>query len=209
MIKKIFFIATIFTTLIFAQTKVPPKYELKDINGKTTVIIGKKNGITIPDSKGKIILVEFWGTHCPPCIYSIPHYIELTKKYKDKLAMYAIEVQGTSKEQLKEFVKEKGINYNIYTQSENMNFVRYLAQRAGWRGAIPFLVIFDQHGNVVDMKIGMVSKEYIEKVIEILEKRETQVSKDSNSTQKDTKKGEQNITKDAKTIKVDKNTTSK
>ncbi len=195
MIKKIVAILILTLSILNAQesnaTK-EPKFILKDIYGKTTTVYGLKNGLKIPDAKGKVVLIEFWGTHCPPCLMSIPHYIDLTKKYKDKLAIYAIEVQATPKDRLLEFAKQKGINYNIFTQDENINFVRYLAQRAGWRGAIPFLVIFDQSGNVVDMKIGMVSEKYLEQVIDFLnsdkyknQNKSSSKTKDTNSTKAD------------------------
>jgi len=182
MVKKVLFTLAILSSLIFAGGV--DKFELKDIYGKTTTIIGKKNGLEVPSAKGKVVLIEFWGTHCPPCMFSIPHYIDLNKKYKDKLAMFAVEVQATPKDALIKFAKEKGINYNLYTQDENMNFVRYIAQRAAWRGSIPFLVILDTNGNVVDIKTGMVSEEYLQKVIEyILNKKDKAVAtKDSNSS---------------------------
>ena len=192
MLKKITLIFLIVTSLVYAQTKKQPVFNLKTINGKTIEIKGTKNGLDIPNAKGKIIFLEFWGTHCPPCLFSVNHYIELTKKYKDKLEMLAIEVQMTPKEQLRLFAKNKGINYKLFTQAENMDFVRYLAIRAGWRNAIPFLVVFDTKGNVVDIQRGMVSKEYLEKLItSILEYNKNDI-KETNSTKSN--KNETNTT---------------
>jgi len=51
----------------------------------------------IPSYKGKVVMMEFWGTHCPPCRASIPHYINLMKKYGKSVALLAIEVQDASK----------------------------------------------------------------------------------------------------------------
>jgi thiol-disulfide isomerase/thioredoxin len=185
MVKKFFAILAILSITLFAQEQKVDKFEIKDIFGKTTTIIGKKNGLEIPSAKGKIVLIEFWGTHCPPCMFSISHYIELNKKYKDKIAMFAVEVQATPKEQLIDFVKSKGINYNIYTQQDNSDFVKYVAIRAKWSGAIPFLIILDETGSVIDIKTGMVPKEYIEKLIEYLEKNKTKQKRDTNSTKAD------------------------
>jgi len=119
---KKFLLLGLFLTFSFSAEVKQRSFKLSTIEGKDIVIEGTKNGINIPEYKGKVIFLEFWGTHCPPCLYSIPRYVELTKKYKDKVAMLAIEVQGTPKEQLKAFVKEKGINYNIFTQSDNRKF---------------------------------------------------------------------------------------
>ena len=172
MLKKIILPIMLFTSLALAAGNTPQAANVKveisstTIDGKKFSFVGKQTGLDMPDNlKGKVVLVEFWGTHCPPCLYSIPHYIDLMKKYKGKVEMLAVEVQGTPKDRLAQFVKDKGINYNIFTQAENQNFVRYLATRAGWRGAIPYLIIFDTKGNVLTIKRGLVSEEYVEGVI--------------------------------------------
>ncbi len=194
MLRRLLLTVTILISTIFASNIVeaPDNFKLKTIDGSTIEATGKKSGLDIPEAKGQIVLIEFWGTHCPPCLFSIPHYIDLTKEYKGKVKMYAIEVQGTPKESLKKFVKAKGINYSIFTQSENRDFVNYLAYRSGWRGAIPFLMIFDKDGNFITRKRGMVSEEYIKQIINYLlnpPKKTLNKSSEQNRTK------EQNITK--------------
>ena len=183
------------SSLIFAEGNttqkavVQPTISATTIDGKTFTFKGAKAGLVMPDNlKGKVVLVEFWGTHCPPCLMSIPHYIDLTKKYKGKAEMLAVEVQMTPKAQLSQFVKQKGINYNVFTQADNQDFVRYLGTRAGWRGAIPYLLIFDTNGEVLAIKRGMVSEDYVESVIKYaLDKKaktgtDTKSSTDKNAT---------------------------
>ena len=165
--KKIFklILATLFlSSFIYAQKSA--EFEIKTIDNKVFHAKELKNGLEFKEFKGKVVLLEFWGTHCPPCLYSIEHYKKIINEYKDKVAMIAIEVQMTPKEQLKRFVKSKGINYYVGTQEDNMEFVNYLASRAGWRGAIPFLVVFDTKGNVIDMKIGYAKEDYVKSIIE-------------------------------------------
>ena len=164
---------------------------LKTLNGKTIHIVGSDKGFTIPEYKGKILFVEFWGTHCPPCLMSIPHYIELTKKYKDQMAMLAVEVQATPKEQLKAFVQAKGINYDIVDYRSGYAFVEYITQRADWKGSIPLLLILDQQGAVQIIQPGLVPQEDLEKAIqEIIAKakkpaaQKTTASTEANSSKK-------------------------
>jgi len=183
---KLFLTTAIIATLSFAQENLLT-FKVKTIDNKTLEVSEAKNGLAFKGFKGKVVLLEFWGTHCPPCLMSIPHYKKLTKEYKDKLAMVAIEVQMTPKEQLKKFVEDKGINYYIGTQEDNLDFVRYVAQRAGWRGAIPYLIALDTNGNVIDIKRGFASEEYVKKIIDYALNKEKQktakAKKESNKSE--------------------------
>jgi len=64
-----------------------------------------------PDLTGRVYVLEFWATWCPPCIQSIPHMIELAEKYK-AVPFIAISVDSSS-EPVKEMVKAKGMTYHI------------------------------------------------------------------------------------------------
>jgi thiol-disulfide isomerase/thioredoxin len=43
---------------------------------------------------GRVYVVEFWATWCPPCIKAIPHLSELQKKYADTVTVVAVDVEG-------------------------------------------------------------------------------------------------------------------
>jgi len=202
-LKRIFLLTVVLISLGISAESKQPTFKITTIDGKTITIQGSKNGLILPEHKGKVIFLEFWGTHCPPCLFSIPKYIELNKKYKDKVEMLAIEVQGTPKEALKAFAKEKGMNYDIFTQNDTRSFVRYIAQRAGWRGAIPFLIVFDRNGNVVDIQRGLARDEFqkLEAIINYLySKKPASANADANKT-KENNTSEANSTASQKTVK--------
>jgi len=139
--------------------------KLKTIDGKTIHVKGTDDGLEIPEYKGKVVFLEFWGTHCPPCLASIPHYVDMIKKYKGKLAMLGIEVQNTPKVQLKAFTENKKINYDVVAYEDAGYFVDYIAKRAGWKGSIPFLLILGPTGKVITMQVGMLPQNVLEKVV--------------------------------------------
>jgi thiol-disulfide isomerase/thioredoxin len=46
--------------------------------------------------RGKVVIVDFWATNCPPCIAALPHYVELQKKHADKgLVVITVSVDPT------------------------------------------------------------------------------------------------------------------
>ncbi|MDX2036824.1 MAG: redoxin domain-containing protein [Isosphaeraceae bacterium] len=86
----------------------PFDFELESVDGKT---------VKLADFKGKVTIVDVWGTWCPPCRKEIPHFVDLLKKYESKgLAIVGINYEGgdDKKEEIKkikDFSKEFGIEY--------------------------------------------------------------------------------------------------
>jgi len=158
------FIASLFT-ITHAEENTWPTMSITDINGKTYEVAGTQNGLTIKGLEGKIVFLEFFGHKCPPCLASIPHLIDLQNKHKDKLAIVAIEVQGYTNAQVKKFVADKGINYISLSESKASEFVNYIAQRAQWRGSIPFMVALDPKGDVQFVQAGMIPEDTLEELI--------------------------------------------
>ena len=154
--------------------KVPaPIMTMTDIHGKTYKVKGTAEGLNIEGLEGKVVFLEFFGHQCPPCLASIPHLINLQKKYKDKLAIIAIEVQGYDTKQLSTFAKEKGMNYTVISSKTASEVVDYIQQRAQWRGSIPFLVALDTKGNVQFVQAGMLPESSLEDLISQLSQKTT------------------------------------
>ncbi len=160
----------IFSLFTSIQAEEAPKMSITDIKGVTHEITGTEQGLNIKGLEGKIVFLEFFGHRCPPCIKSIPHLIKLQEKYKDKLAIVAIEVQGFNNKQLTDFAKEKGINYIVVSDEKAGNFTNYIGQRAEWRGSIPFTVALDTKGAVQFVQAGMLPEASLEELIKQLSK---------------------------------------
>ena len=81
----------------------------------------------------------------------------LDNKAKDPRAKAYL--KGPIKE-LEEFVKSgKNINYDLISSKDAGDFLYYIAKRARWQGGIPFLIVFDKKGNVIDVIQGMPTKD--------------------------------------------------
>ncbi|TNF44071.1 MAG: TlpA family protein disulfide reductase [Epsilonproteobacteria bacterium] len=163
--------ASLFTYTQAAQDeKALAQMTMTDIKGKTYNVTGTEQGLIIEGLEGKVVFLEFFGHKCPPCLASIPHLIHLQDKYKDKLAIVAIEVQGYNNEEVKKFAKEKKMNYITVSEEKATELVYYIQQRAQWRGSIPFLVALDTKGDVQFVQAGMLPEASLEELITQLSK---------------------------------------
>lgn len=71
---------------------------------------------SLKDYRGKVLIVDFWGTWCPPCLQEIPLFIELVAKYRDQgLEMIGVNYEQVEPKQVKRTIdnvtKTLGINY--------------------------------------------------------------------------------------------------
>ena len=69
-------------------------------------------GVTLKDLKGKVAVVEFWATWCPPCRKSIPHLAELHKKHKGD-GLVIIGLSDEPKDKVEEFSKKIDMPYVV------------------------------------------------------------------------------------------------
>ena len=125
-----------------ANSMVAPDFSLADLDGNT---------ITLQQMKGKVVLLNFWGTWCGPCRKEIPDFINLSKKYKkDGLEIVGITLTSGPPENIKAFADKWGINYKLLTDikgNETQTITALYGQATGKRiTGIPTTFIIDREG---------------------------------------------------------------
>ena len=114
-------------------------FELKDLDG---------NNIKLSSIKGKVVLLNFWATWCPPCRAEMPSMQKLYDKFKDKgLELLAVNLQEDL-QVVKDFADNSGFTFPILLDSNG--------EVGGIYGArsIPTTYIIDKKGNVIAGAVG-------------------------------------------------------
>jgi thiol-disulfide isomerase/thioredoxin len=122
-----------------------PDFSLKDLSGQT---------VTLEQYRGKVVLLDFWATWCPPCRMTIPMLIKLQDKYRDDgLVILGISIddpQQITDKDLRYFIKMTKINYPIlrYNQKVMKDYFE------GERVSVPTMFVVDRNGKIRDMIVG-------------------------------------------------------
>lgn len=103
--------------------------------------------------KGKVVLWEYWGLQCPPCLAAMPHLQALYKKYgaRGHFVVIGSHVQLKSPA-VEKYVREKGITFPIY------QWAAVSEAPVAAAGAIPYSVLIGADGKIV--KAGVPQKIY-------------------------------------------------
>ena len=118
--------------------------------------------LDISANKGEIYFINFWATWCPPCREEMPELSELYTEYKNKNVV----VLGLAVDELalvKEFSVATPVSYPLFA-AENDGMV--LGNDLGNdKGVLPYTVIINQQGVVVDTYFGRINKTLLEAAI--------------------------------------------
>jgi thiol-disulfide isomerase/thioredoxin len=137
----------------FASNPQPmPAFLVNDIAG---------NPVSTASWKGKVVLLNFWATWCPPCRAEVPLLVDLAARYKDRVQVIGVSLDD-GPEEVKEFVKNEGINYPVVMAS------REILAEYGGVPALPTLFVVNPDGKVVQKHEGLYSRELYETEIRLL-----------------------------------------
>jgi peroxiredoxin len=119
--------------------------------------------IELSSYKGKVVLVNFWATWCPPCRAEIPDFIQV----QDRLRAQGFAIIGVSLDEggagvVAPFVKDFGINYPVAMGDQEV-----VSRYGGIRG-IPTSFLIDREGRIAHVFPGMISGDTLEQAVKAL-----------------------------------------
>lgn len=131
-----------------------PDFRLIDLEGKTH---------TLSDYQGKILLINFWATWCPPCRAEIPDFVEVYASKKSQgLEILGVSVDNLAPSALKNFVSRLKINYPVALATEKI----ILDYQPG--EYIPTTIVLDKKGRIRHKHVGQLDKETLLSIFDSL-----------------------------------------
>jgi cytochrome c biogenesis protein CcmG, thiol:disulfide interchange protein DsbE len=138
----------------FASNPQPmPPFLVNDLGGQM---------VSTAQLHGKVVIVNFWATWCPPCQEEIPEMMELQKEFQDKLQIIGVSMDDGPPEGVKEFADKVGMNYPIVMGGDG------LSDEYGGIPALPTSFVVDPEGRVVQKHVGLYPKEVYEDEVRAL-----------------------------------------
>ena len=138
-----------------SDSKANLNFTVKDMNGAS---------VKLADYKGKVLLVNFWATWCPPCKAELPGLIQLYDQYKDK-GLVVLGISGDDDaETLRAFASEWKINYPMLVGRDENDLLDAYGPIFGY----PISVIVGRDGAVCGRHVGPATKEQFEQEIRAL-----------------------------------------
>ena len=128
---------------VFAQSaRLAPALELKDLQDKT---------LRLADYRGRIVLVNFWATWCPPCRKEIPELIKWQRTYRDRgLQVIGVTYPPQTRSEVKRFTRRVRVNYPIALGTKETKVLFSASE------ALPVTVVLDKEGRVHSVIEGIV-----------------------------------------------------
>jgi cytochrome c biogenesis protein CcmG/thiol:disulfide interchange protein DsbE len=131
--------------------QAPLHFTLKDMNGVD---------VKLDSFKGKVILLNFWATWCPPCELEIPWLVELQHDHPNDLVILGVSIDDTP-DKLKPYAAGKQMNYPVLVGRDREDVQDAFGPMFG----IPVSVFIDRTGKITRRHSGIATKAQFEKEI--------------------------------------------
>ena len=129
-----------------------PAFTLTNLDGKS---------VSLSDFRGKVVVLDFWATWCPPCRREIPDFIDLQKEYGSQ-GVQVVGIALDEPDKVQAFARQNGMNYPVLLGSDE------ISMRYGGIEGIPTTFVIDKSGKIVNRFEGFRPRQVFETEIKKL-----------------------------------------
>jgi thiol-disulfide isomerase/thioredoxin len=114
------------------------------------------------DWRGKVLVVNFWASWCPPCVEEMPALDKIAQEYAAKNVLI-VGIGIDSPSNIRQFLEKTPVSYPIMIGG--LEGSALAKQMGNAQGALPYTVIINAKGKSVYTKLGKISEEELKKAI--------------------------------------------
>jgi peroxiredoxin len=119
--------------------------------------------VRLADFKGKVVLLNFWGTWCVPCLREIPELVRVSEQFQKKgFAVLGIAVDSGRPDDIRAFMAEHRMTYTILIGE--LGFIKKAFRVVGF----PTSILIDRQGMIRKRYVGPQSEEVFKRDVEPL-----------------------------------------
>lgn len=122
-------------------------------------LVGKDGTVNVKELQGKIVVINFWGTWCTPCVAELPHFDRVASEYKDTVTVLAVHSSSSyGNTPPEEYVASHYPNSEMIfakdVPSAESKYVDEYYAALGGVSTYPMTLVLDEHGVIVFKQIG-------------------------------------------------------
>jgi len=112
--------------------------------------------------KGKVLVINFWATWCPPCLEEIPHFVRLQRQLGEQgLQFVGIAIDEYDK--VEAYARRNAINYPIMIgQLDAIELSKTAGNKAG---GLPYTLVLDRSGRVISQHYGGLTEQTLKPIV--------------------------------------------
>lgn len=115
--------------------------------------------------RGKVMIVNYWATWCPPCIKEIPEFSTVSRRYADQPVQF-VGISIDDADKVQEFRDQHNVPYPLLIATHNA--LKLTAELGNTAQALPFTLIIDREGTIRHAKLGTLNASELEGKIQAL-----------------------------------------
>uniref|UniRef100_UPI002897B741 peroxiredoxin family protein n=1 Tax=Proteiniclasticum ruminis TaxID=398199 RepID=UPI002897B741 len=139
----------------------------KPFSPEFTIYNGENEEVTLADYKGKKVILNFWASWCPPCVFEMPEFQALHDVLDPEetvlLAVNLTDGQRETKALADKFIEENDLTLNVLYDTTGSAFYEFKVS------SIPQTFIIDEEGIVQYAIMGMTDKKTLDSILERME----------------------------------------
>ncbi len=141
------------------QSDAPIGYEVGNRlqNFEVTCLDGST--FNLNDAKGKVVVINLWGTFCGPCVKELPHFVDFYHEHEGDVVVLAVHPHYTS-EELEPYLADKGWDIPFVHDDADETIFKIVNGSL----ALPQTIVLNKKGEVVYNKVGSVTPEVLEEL---------------------------------------------